>query len=139
MSDAVQQSEQVPSPPTDVAGLEALDNEPDENPMLDVRGRSFRLRSVLPSMLIGRLNKTAESARGLLGKEFKDLTPSQADRFQSAVAASYDALIKMVVEDDRQDFVSWCEDVEPPINSTEQAELLRTAVETIVGRPTGAS
>lgn len=133
----------MPLPPEQTAGLDPVVNEPEPDAVLtlDVRGRSFRLRNGIPGVLVGRITKTAQamSTLKLEGRDPKTFTVSERDKVQGAIVAAFDGLTKLVVEDERDEFIDWCEDVDPVLTDREQGELLSKALETISGRPTGAS
>lgn len=143
MSDAEVKKETVPMPPQEVAGLDPVVNEPepDEGLYLPVRDRRFKLRNGIPGVLVGRITKTAQAVGALnLGeRDPSTYTESERRKIQAAIVASFDGLTKLIVEDERDGFIEWCEDVDPVLGDKEQGELLATALETITGRPTGAS
>jgi len=118
-------------PPGTVAGLDAIDNEPaaDEIRKIKVRDREFTLRSSLPGMLLMRLTKKQMelSKPGAVNDPMK-----QAE----ALSATGDMISKLVVEAEREDFIDYLEDVDPPVEVTELMKLMQEMTERVTGRPT---
>lgn len=122
-------------PPPEVAGLAVLEAEqqaqkPDTHPVVVVRGKTFRLRRKIPGMLLLKLTKTqVEVSRPAM----------QADAVAQAQAlsASYDAMVKLVLPEEQDAFVEWCEDAEPEIEMSElMQDVLKQMMEAVTGHPT---
>lgn len=119
-------------PPPEVASVDVLAAEAaaaEGRPFVDVRGRRFHLRPKVPGMLLMQLSKSQT-----------DLSSYGADtdpvRQAAALAKASDALTKLVVAEERQDFIDWCEDVDPPVEMPELMALVGKMMEVISGRPT---
>lgn len=124
-------------PPPEVAGIEVLAAEQeasgeDTRPFVDVRGKRFFLRSKVPGMLLMQLSKaqTDLQAKG---------ASLDTNRQAAAIAKTSDALTKLVVEEQRTDFIEHCEDIDPPIEMGELMGLVGEMMVAITGRPTGSA
>lgn len=119
-------------PPPEVASVEVLAAEVaavDGAPTVTVRDRVFRLRSKVPGMLLMQLSKaqTDLAAPGALQDSGKQA---------AALAKTSDAITKLVVGEERSDFIEWCEDAEPPMEMPELMSLVGEMMVAITGRPT---
>lgn len=102
-------------------------------------GRSFHLRSAVPSALMGHLQATTKRVLPLVGRRNEDLTDDQRSAALDAQVAFYNVLVKLVVPEERDDFIDHASDVDPPIDGEGWSTLVAAAIETIGGRPTTAS
>lgn len=138
----------VEAPPDNIGGQEALDGEgggdnvdTDGRPLLRheiLKGRTFHLRSGVPNALLGRLQATTKKVAPLADKKNEELTDAEKSIALDAQIAFYDALRKLIVEDERDAFQEYAEDVDPPIDGDGWSLLVSTAIQTITGRPTSA-
>lgn len=148
-------------PPAEVASTDVLANEPDAPnedgtpkgpPTVTVRDREFRLRTAVPSTLLGRFASIAREAQrwekklpkieGVDAVTIENPTPQQAEaltKIMGLQAQSYDALSNLIDAEDREDFQDWCDTVDPPIEGPEQQDIIRDVMMAISGRPTGPS
>ena len=147
MSDPSQTTPEAPPPaappPDNVGGQAALDGEDggDGRPVLrhEVLGdRTFHLRSGVPSALLGRLQSTARKVVPLADKRNEDMTDADKQAAMDSQVAFFDAVVKLIVAEERDAFVEYCEDRDPVIDGDGWALLLGAAIETVSGRPTTA-
>lgn len=127
---AQQRSASSPPPP-EVASVDVLAAEAaaaDDLPTVLVRDRVFRLRSKVPGMLLMQLSKAQSDlqAPGALANPNKQA---------KALATTNDAVTKLVAAEDRDDFIEFCEDAEPPMEMTELMGLVGEMMTAITGRP----
>lgn len=118
-------------PPSEVASVEVLSAEQAAaagNPVVEIRGRTFRLRSSVPGMLLLELSKAQSNlqAPGAAADPAKQA---------AALAKTGDAITKLVVAEERNDFIEWCEDAEPPLEMVELMGYIGKMMTEITGRP----
>lgn len=124
MSDA--DTSPVAAEPVPVSQVEVLASEAEASEdqstadLLEVRDRKFTLVDKVPAMTMLKLSAAADPK-----------TPVPA---QMGAIASF--LHKIVVPDERDDFLQYLEDAEPVIEFDELNEVLTRATEVIGGRPT---
>lgn len=103
--------------------LDALEAEtqPETNHLtITVRDTKFRLVREVPAIVMLRLSAAGDSK-----------TPPAKQ-----MSAIVTFLEKVIIEDDRDDFLELLEDAEPVIDFDELSEILEQATEVIAGRPT---
>lgn len=129
---AVEQDEApIPPPPTSIAGVDVIDAEPsaedDDRPYVIVRGRTFHLRAAVPGLLLMRLAKSQVEVQ-----QAQDDPAAQA----AVMAATGDSITKLVVAEERRDFTSFVEEIDPPIEVRELMAMVKEMLEKVAGRPT---
>lgn len=140
------------APPVEISGQEVLDAEPkatdedgnDTRPTLKVRAdteqaQQFHLRMGVPNALLGRVQKLGKGVDKLAAKKGDDLTDAEKERLTNLQIAIYDSLVMLVVADERDTFIDWAIEVDPPVEGEEWSKLMASAIEAITGRPTGPS
>lgn len=138
---------EVDPPPASIAGVDALADDVDE-PGFECRGRRFRVAENVPSMMFQRITSDGRKVEKL-GKKVprKDDGVTPVDETAPAtlewqqlnidlMARNYDAIVKCVHPDERDEFMDWTDDLEPAIGPSEQVELTKAIMEAVAGRPT---
>lgn len=119
-------------PPAEIASVDVLAAEKaatEGTPTIPVRGQVFRLRSKIPGMLLLQLTRAQQDIQSPGGME----DPVKQSR---VLATTFDTITKLVVGEDRDAFINWCEDAEPPLEMVEITSLLSEMMTEITGRPT---
>jgi len=124
-------------PPPEVASVEVLEaevanTEPGNNPVLRVRGETFKLRKKVPGMLLMQMSK-AQTDLGSPGID------ESFERQARALSKISDVVTKLVSAEDRERFIEWSEDVEPELDMEAMMGLVNEMMEEITGRPTGSA
>lgn len=133
-------------PPSDIAGIDAVANEPtgdesgDERPFVMVRGRRFHVRSQVPALILQKHTKArVDYPRLAAGTLLTDLTDSQRRKYDTLKAVTYEVLMALIVEDERDDFEEFVTYDDPPIDDEQLGVILQDAVSAAAGRPTEPS
>jgi hypothetical protein len=125
-------------PPESVAGVGAL-VDPTDEPGFECRGRRFRVADDVPSMTFQRITSDGRRVEKLgkrVPRQEDGVTPVDPTATVDLMARNYDALVKCVHVDDREEFMDYVDELEPAIGPAEQVELTRTIMEACAGRPT---
>jgi hypothetical protein len=121
-------------PPDEIASVdvivaEAAANEDGGSPVLKTRGEVFALRSKVPGMLLMQLSKAQA-----------DITSANAEtdfvKQSKALVKISDVITKLIAAEDRDRFIEWSEDTDPPLEMADLMELVGEMMTEITGRPT---
>lgn len=118
-------AEKVEDPAADLDALAAEADvedgvEPDDHDVLLVRDKRFRLVTAIPAMTMLKLSASSDP---------KTPVPKQMEAIASF-------LTRIVIEEDREEFLAFLEDADPVIDFEEINTILTDATEAISARPT---
>lgn len=127
-------SDSTGPPPDEIASVDVIAAETEANedggsPVLRVQGEVFKLRSKVPGMLLMQLSKAQN-----------DIQSANAEtdfiKQSKALGKISDVITKLIAADDRDRFIEWAEDTDPPLEITDLMGFVGEMMTEITGRPT---